>query len=306
MPICVVGDPQDLSAVYIAWLARRRGIEVVELCEDKLGIGWAFEFDDGRRRDGRIRVGNVDYPFSELGGAFVRLNSQPALPPGLDLTPEQQHAFVAERRAGIHQLLQCLPCVVANRSSSGRSNGSKPYQMRLLANAGFEVPEWIVSNDETTVRSFARTCIEGTIYKSCTGLRSRVRRLDDEVLRRLRQGSSPIVVQEYIMGRDVRVHTVGHHAFATEVIGEGVDYRFEHEGSEYRPTTVPDQILRLCCKVAESEGLTIAGFDFRVTDDGLWYCLEVNPVPTFLPYEMSTGQPIGDALLDVFAPVKAL
>ena len=27
----------------------------------------------------------------------------------------------------------------------------------------------------------------------------------------------------------------------------------------------------------------------------------VNPVPTFLPYEMATSQPIGDTLLDAFA-----
>ena len=44
--------------------------------------------------------------------------------------------------------------------------------------------------------------------------------------------------------------------------------------------------------------LTLAGFDFRVTKDGRWYCLEVNPMPTFLPYETATGQPIGNAVLD--------
>jgi len=47
----------------------------------------------------------------------------------------------------------------------------------------------------------------------------------------------------------------------------------------------------------------VAGFDFRVTPDGDWYCLEMNPVPTFLPYEMATSQRIGEAILDIFKPV---
>jgi D-alanine-D-alanine ligase-like ATP-grasp enzyme len=45
----------------------------------------------------------------------------------------------------------------------------------------------------------------------------------------------------------------------------------------------------------------VAGFDFRVTPEGSWYCLEVNPMPTFLPYEMATRQPIGAAILNLFA-----
>lgn len=52
------------------------------------------------------------------------------------------------------------------------------------------------------------------------------------------------------------------------------------------------------CEVARAEGLLVAGYDFRVTDDDCWYCLEMNPVPTFLPYEMETVQPIAEAILD--------
>ncbi|HSG47001.1 MAG TPA: hypothetical protein VLA43_04200, partial [Longimicrobiales bacterium] len=32
--------------------------------------------------------------------------------------------------------------------------------------------------------------------------------------------------------------------------------------------------------------------------DGAWWCLESNPVPTFLPYEVQAGLPIADAVLD--------
>jgi D-alanine-D-alanine ligase-like ATP-grasp enzyme len=61
---------------------------------------------------------------------------------------------------------------------------------------------------------------------------------------------------------------------------------------------IPDEIAQRCVQVAQDEDLLLAGFDFRVDPSGRWHCLEVNPVPTFLPYEMSTGQPIGAAVVD--------
>jgi hypothetical protein len=299
VPICIVGDPEDLTATYVAWLARRRGLDVVELREDDLGHDWAFALEDFRPAAGHVEHGSGRWRADELQGAFVRLNPRPGAPPGLDLGPQESALLVTERRAALHHFLDRLPCAVANRPSAGRSNGSKPFQMARLSEAGFEVPRWIATSERAAVLGFLANCPDGAVYKACSGLRSRVRRVDGELARRLVAGTTPVVVQEYVRGRDVRLHTVGDRCFATEVVSLGVDYRFETEGNEFRPTQAPPEIEELCVRVAASEGLTLAGFDFRVAPDGRWHCLEVNPVPTFLPYEMATGQPIGDAVLDV-------
>jgi glutathione synthase/RimK-type ligase-like ATP-grasp enzyme len=105
-------------------------------------------------------------------------------------------------------------------------------------------------------------------------------------------------VQEYVPGSDVRVHTVGRAAFASEVTGGGVDYRFEHQGARYASVSVPERLVDLCCDFAAAAGLVLAGFDFRVTPDRQWLCLEMNPVPSFLSYEFSSGLPIGAAVVD--------
>jgi glutathione synthase/RimK-type ligase-like ATP-grasp enzyme len=296
--ICIIGDPQDLSAVYVGWLARQRGLEVLELGEASLGFDWAFVYEDTRPNLGYVSVESQDYSLAELGGAFIRLHPQPALPTELEASAAERALLVAERRAALESLIEQLPGAVANRPSAGRSNGSKPFQMRMLARAGFTVPQWIASNDAAAIRQFAAACSQGCIYKACSGLRSHVRVLDGELLDRLAQGTSPVVLQAYIPGRDVRVHTVGGRAFATEISSAAVDYRFASTGNEFRALEPPINIVDRCCAVAKHEGLLIAGFDFRVAPDGQWYCLEVNPVPTFLPYEMSTGQTIGRALVD--------
>jgi glutathione synthase/RimK-type ligase-like ATP-grasp enzyme len=302
MTICLVGDSQELTCVYVGWLAQRRGIKTLELWEDMLGVDWHTRFSDSDSQAGHVTVGATKYRFDDLTGAFVRMNPHPALPDALDLQLTHQYAFISERRAGIQQFVENLRFTVANRPSAGRSNNSKPYQMRMLTNMGFQVPTWIATNDVETATDFANHHPGGTIYKSCSGLRSRVRRLDQGLLFRLRDGASPVIIQEFVAGRDVRVHTVHQRAFATEVLGGEVDYRFEHE-SNYRPTEVPDEIVEKCYHFAQTEGTVIAGFDFRVTEGGVWYCLEMNPVPSFLSYEMATGQQIGDALLDSLTAV---
>jgi len=294
----MIGNSQDLTLVFLRWLAQRKGIEVIELEEEMLGKSWSFSFDDQQIWEGEIITEKGNFRLSEMSGAYVRLSHQPSVLPELNLTPEEEATLIVERRAAIQYFLNFLPFTVANRPCSGRSNASKPYQMQLLTNAGFIVPKWILTNQIESINTFARKYNHGVIYKSCSGLRSRVKILDGEVLQKLKDSTSPIIIQEYIKGSDVRIHTIDQHAFATEIDSSGIDYRFHDQPAEMKPISVPDRIKELCFRFANNEGLTIAGFDFRVTLENYWYCLEANPVPSFLPYEMETGQPIGNTLLN--------
>jgi glutathione synthase/RimK-type ligase-like ATP-grasp enzyme len=299
MIICIAGDTADLSSVYVGWAARRAGHRVVLLDEEKLGGDWSFAFEDGLD-GGVVEHAGTRLPFSELAGVFARFHPEPAIPSGLDLDPLAVERFRAERRAGLHQLLERVPCPVANRPSAGRTNGSKPLQMAMLERAGFRVPRWIVSNDAARACAFVAELDGPAVYKAVSGLRSRVRMFDNSALHRLESGTSPALIQAYIPGRDVRVHVVDGACHATEVSGIGVDYRFD--GSRgYRPYAAPDAIAALCCSVAASERLLIAGFDFRVDPADEWHCLEVNPMPSFIPYQWATGQPIAEELLRAFA-----
>jgi glutathione synthase/RimK-type ligase-like ATP-grasp enzyme len=301
MHICIIGDIQDLTATYIKWLAQQREMEILELPEGTLGLDWTYHFDDTAPEKGHFQTLTNEYSFGAIGGAFVRLHHEPSVPSNLDLPAQERALFIRERRGALLHLLNALPCVVANRPTAGRTNGSKPLQMQQLTRAGFDVPEWIATNDPAVTRAFCETHRGGVIYKTCSGVRARVRMIDPELLKRMDNGTSPVVIQAYIQGVDVRVHTVGEQAFPTQIESRGVDYRYQAQGSLYTETTMPQGLADRCCQVAAEEGLVVAGFDFRVTEDGTWYCLEVNPMPTFLPYEMATRQPIGAAILNLFS-----
>jgi glutathione synthase/RimK-type ligase-like ATP-grasp enzyme len=295
MRICVVGDAEDLSAAYVAWLAERRGVNVLTLPEDRLGLAWTFRLTGS---GGAIQAGGETYDVRAIDGAFVRLNPRPSVDGALGVPVEFEHVYAIERRHAIQWLLDEAPFPVVNRPSSGRANGSKPFQMAELAGAGLPIPRWVVTNDVRRARAFIESCPDGAVYKSCSGLRSHVRRADAALLERLAAATAPVVLQEYVGGTDVRVHVVGDETFGTAVESAALDYRFESEQNEYSATTVPPDVARLCVEATRRERLVLAGLDFRVSPDGAWWCLELNPVPTFLPYEAGSSHAIGEAILD--------
>jgi glutathione synthase/RimK-type ligase-like ATP-grasp enzyme len=295
MHVCLLGDIDDITTTYIGWIARQSGYTVLKLSEGALGIAWEYMLDDFGR--GKLRVGDTEWRWEKVTGVFVRLDPDPPLPRGVTLEEKFRNGFVLERREGLHQLLEHLQCTVINRPSAGRSNASKPYQMTELEMAGFDVPRWIASNSADAVCAFTRECRGHAIYKASSGLRSRVRRVDAQLID-LHVGSTPTVVQEYVPGTDVRVHTVRSDTFACAVTSQSVDYRFEHHDAHYEKTSIPEELAERCCAFAAAAGLVLAGFDFRRTPEGRYFCLEMNPVPSFLPYEIPAGLPIGAAVVE--------
>jgi glutathione synthase/RimK-type ligase-like ATP-grasp enzyme len=138
------------------------------------------------------------------------------------------------------------------------------------------------------------------IYKSLSGIRSIVRRVQPEQVARLpllRNG--PAQFQSFIPGENVRVHTVGDQLFATRVHSETVDYRYasrEGKNVEMEPTSLPPVVAESCLRLARELDLLLTGIDLKETPDGDYYCFEVNPCPGFLYYEKYTRQPISTAL----------
>ena len=123
--------------------------------------------------------------------------------------------------------VDALEAAVVNRPSAGRSNWSKPFQLRLIAAAGFTVPDTLVTTDPAGRARVSR--------------RARARRLQVDQRRaqhrrharaRRRPSAStgvatgPVQFQRWIDGSDVRVHVVGDRWFATAVDSAADDYRY--------------------------------------------------------------------------------
>jgi glutathione synthase/RimK-type ligase-like ATP-grasp enzyme len=254
----------------------------------------------GSQVEGVMRIGERIADLESVTAVYFRSYGLDQLPVSRDLdrqSPEWFHATnVTETIAA---WIELTPALVVNRLSAMASNGSKPYQSRIIQAHGFEIPDTLVTTDPEAVRDF--WLHYGTvIYKSVSGIRSIVSRLMAEHAQRfslLRW--CPTQFQQYIPGRDYRVHVVGDETFGVEIVSSADDYRYARsKGLEVnlRSWQVPADIHCRCQELARAIQLPVAGIDLRYHPAGKWFCFEVNPSPAFSYYENETGQPIAAAV----------
>ncbi len=194
---------------------------------------------------------------------------------------------------------ELTPAVVLNRLSAGASNRSKPYQLRWVMEAGFSVPDTLVTTDPGDVRAF-RAEHRDVIYKSTSGVRSIVNLLKPGDESRLNDVCAcPTQFQQYISGIDHRVHVVGEDLFAACIDSDAVDYRYataRDRRTRMRSVTLPPDIASKCLALTTTIGLGLAGIDLRLDAEGRWWCFEVNTSPGFIWFEQQTDQPISAAV----------
>lgn len=282
------GDDDDPPLARVARELARRGVETV-LIDSTMDIDYALEL--GPRPTGALTVAGREIPLATLCGIYVR--------PTTPTSPARRAAGAA-----LSAIASGVTIPVVNRPTAGRSNGSKPFQLRLLAQAGFQVPETLVTTCPTTATAFA-TRHGRVVYKSISGVRSIVGVLEPGAHSRLDLvRNSPVQFQRWIPGTDVRVHIVGERWFATTVKSEAIDYRYPSGGGDVvlAPTEIPNDLGQRLVTFARSLGLLVAGADLRLSPTGEWFAFEVNPSPGFSFYEDATGQPIAAAIADLLAP----
>jgi hypothetical protein len=194
---------------------------------------------------------------------------------------------------------ELTPALVVNKPSNMASNNSKPYQSVMISTVGFKIPDTLITTEPQAALEFWKQ--HGiVIYKSISSIRSIVSRLTPEHLKRLENVSNcPTQFQEYIHGKDYRVHVVGDKIFACQVISKSDDYRYailQGQTVDIRPCILPPNVANRCKTLASHMGLSVAGIDLRCTPNDEWYCFEVNPSPAFTYYQEASGHHIDEAI----------
>ena len=250
---------------------------------------------------GELRIGDANYKLEDFRAAYSRLMDDRCLP---ELAGEPEDSPLRVRCRAFHDTLtrwlEISSARVVNRCGPMASNGSKPYQIQLIRDQGFLVPETLVTNDPELVREF-RSRHGRIIYKSISSVRSIVQTMedaDDERLENLRW--CPTQFQAFVDGTNIRVHTVGGEVYATAACTDATDYRYAErqtgESADLREAELDPALAERCVNLAKSLGLDFAGIDLKVTPGDEVYCFEVNPCPAFSYYEGNAGQPISDSL----------
>jgi glutathione synthase/RimK-type ligase-like ATP-grasp enzyme len=236
---------------------------------------------------------------------FLRLMDDRLLPGVAGLPPGAPERARSRR---LHELVlrfaDLAPGRILNRPTDSASNHSKPYQAQLIRAAGFDIPETLITNEPATAREFMeRTWSTGgnVIYKSVSGVRSIVRRVEERDLARLdRIRWCPTQFQRQVAGTDIRVHVVDETALAASIVSEATDYRYAARDAGAEPEIAACEldadVRTRCIALARRLNLPLAGIDLRLTPEGRHVCFEVNPSPAFSFYERRAGLPIASTI----------
>jgi glutathione synthase/RimK-type ligase-like ATP-grasp enzyme len=292
------------------------GDGMIELmCARLNSMGYAYLFLDELRFPGDFNItwsagvegvtGYVSSPsgrvnLRDITGIYARYVQYRGRKRGDRLSEHEEELIRSEYQASLMHLFDVMPSVVVNRVRASVSNDSKLYQQLLLTAFGFRTPRTFVTTVPDEAAAFYEACGKKVIYKSLSGVRSIVRRLEEDDLPSLELvRNCPVQFQEAVEGVDVRVHTVDDKVFATEFISEASDYRYAASTGHSltaHAIDLPPEVASACVQLARSVGLMVSGIDLRRTSDGQYYCFEINPSPGFLFYERATGQPISEAV----------
>ncbi len=259
----------------------------------------------GTTVQGALQIGGETIAMEAITAVYARPYDVRQLPELLDAGV---HSKVWQHGLALDDALQAwvevTPALVINRPSAMASNSSKPYQAALIRAAGFDVPDTLVTTDPNAALEF-RDLHESVIYKSTSGVRSIVSRLGLVQQQRFADiCNCPTQFQQYIAGTDFRVHVVGNRVFASEIVTEAEDYRYAARSGHsigIRAYALETELVERCRRLATALDLPFAGIDLRRTQEGRWYCFEVNPSPGFTFYQEATGQRIAEAVAILLA-----
>ena len=297
-------DDAHLPPVIEAIRRRNKGVVVLELTSIPRGIPVTVGHDElgswGARmalpRGGHLR--NAD-----IAGVWWRRPGPCGAP---ETTPPEDRAFVATQVAeAMTGFWSTLTATWVNDPWNDQRASHKPPQLQIAARIGLEVPRTLIPTRGSEIRDFlSRFAAHRIVIKLLAadaehGSPTRfVTAVQED---RLPEGPvSPVILQVYVPGIDVRVTVVGNQVFAASI-----DARKTSSPEDFRPVyskcrvavhTLADREKRMILEMTRTLGLAYAAFDFRRTDDGRLVFLEVNPAGQWLFVERRTRQPIADAL----------
>jgi hypothetical protein len=181
----------------------------------------------------------------------------------------------------------------------------KPLQLRLAEKLGLRIPDTLITNDPAAAAAFVDRHERRVVHKTLAPPRHRFLPtkewsesdrgvLDDLVL-------VPTIFQETVTGcRELRITVIGDRVFAAEFRPAAglIDGRLDLE-TPYRAHPLPDDLSRRLLALLRHLGLVFSTIDMKLTDEGEYVFLELNPMGQFLYIEILAGLPLTAAMAEL-------
>lgn len=210
----------------------------------------------------------------------------------------QQNIARRDSMTAVRSIFQACSARWVNSWQAYQFHQEKPLQLNTVKRIGVTIPATYIGNDPQQIIQFAKNYGK-TIFKPVYG-GSHTRFVTKEHLEierlHLALKLSPVTLQEYIPGTNVRSYVIGDSVYSAEIRTDAVDFR-DDSSAKIFPVDLPAKIRQQSKKIASTFALKWTAIDWRRTTTNKYVFLEANPSPMFLYFERQTGFPITQELV---------
>lgn len=296
MNILVLGNAEDAHAEHLKNKLTQAGATVnyfdTQLFPRYTRISWQPDRQDGYLLFPdryRLDLRNIRSVFwrSFLG---VRI-------PQLKDSYQQKIAYY-DCESALRSLIKACPARWINSWQAYQFHKEKPLQLREVQQIGVTIPTTLISNDPQQVIEFTQTYPKVIFKPVYGGVHTKFLKEDLLEPKRLSLALSlsPITLQEYIPGTNIRSYVIKESVYSAEISTSALDFR-EDLQAELLSVELPNSIRQKCLEITKALMLEWTAIDWRLKPTGEYVFLEANPSPMFLHFEQQTGFPITQELV---------
>jgi len=299
--IALIASRGDLHARHIGRQLERMGQRACFINTREFGQGALIDYPI----EGAARVTAIDGSVAELDEVHTVWHRRPNyghIGEGIR-DPDIRHFCREEWASSFDGLLLNSDAYFVNPLPAEFA-AVKPRQLHVASQAGLRIPDTLITNDPKRAEAFVERHRGRVIHKALTVPKNRLldtRQWTEDARPALAElPLAPTMFQERILGpADVRATVIGEEILAARIAtAEGrndVDSRFDLD-VPYAAHRLPDPVIRSLLELMRALGLVFGTIDMKITDDGDYVFLEVNPQGQFLFVELLTKQPIAQTL----------
>jgi glutathione synthase/RimK-type ligase-like ATP-grasp enzyme len=296
MRILVLGDAADPHARQIFDTLLQAGV-IVDYLDTRsfptqIHISWQPD-----EQLGFLTLPNAQrFNLADIHKIFWRNFWMPQIP---DLKNSQMQAIAHnDTMSVLRTLLQVKPDRWVNSWMAYQFHKEKALQLSKVKQIGVLIPATLISNDPGKIIEFSRLQAKAIFKPVCGGSHTQLvtpAHLDPERLNAVLK-LSPITIQAYISGTNIRSYVIGDSVYSAEIRSHAVDFRTD-ESAELIPVEIPEYVHQQCLAIRHALMLQWTAIDWRLQPTGEYIFLEANPSPMFIHFENQTGFPIAQELV---------
>lgn len=296
--ILILGSPND-EHVRRVQPHLHRPAQVLDCADIPVRVGVEADADSGAA----LIVDGHRLHLATVTSVWRRRHNGYGLHPELLDRTAREFAW-SETHEATQGALQAMDCAWFNHPAADDLAQLKLVQLRTARQLGLEVPTTLATTDPVAARSFVETSPGPVVRKAFRNLENArahtqvVTAEDLEVIDAVRY--APVIFQEYVpVELDLRVTMVDGEVFAAAIKSYPefhADYRPGLASATVTACGLPDHLSDQLRSLCGTLGLRYGAIDLRLTPEGRYVFLEVNPGGEFLFVSDRTGQPVPEAV----------